>query len=254
MRCRLGLHAPQAAHESIQRRLGRLLEEGNLNQPYAQCCTDMDQLFLVSPKTDAFDHNGQTDLCITLAWHVSLIKTEESSRYRVPMTDTEWQTVCRRLHRQVHLLNQHHVRWLVDHIQRGLEWLDPHMDAYCQTTCPSCNDPCCTGRGIFFNQADLLFHAAQPNCMPPVGQTRTEAQAECRYLGPAGCLLKRTQRPYVCVWFLCEPQMEMVNASSIAFQKQLLNVLRNIRFCRLKLEELFESAFPEGEFHRDSAS
>ena len=204
----------------------------------------MEQLFLAVSPTSARKHDVTDIPLIAKPWHVFLAKTEESSWYREPMTDLQWQTICRGLQGQLRKLDQHQIQWLARQVYQGIHWLDPHMNAYCQATCPTCGDPCCDGRKVFFNRVDLLYLASLGDVGPPIGQTRTEPGAMCRYLGPTGCLLARMQRPYVCVWFLCEPQMELLNATPGSFQRQLINVLTNIRSCRLKLESLFEELHP----------
>jgi len=127
-------------------------------------------------------------------------------------------------------------------IEVGITFLDPVMTRYCEATCPSCNDPCCGGRAVFFNRADLLFQLAL-GMEPPPGQTRTRPGDPCRYLGPGGCALSRTRRPYVCVWFLCEPQMELFSLERPAFQRELIRALENLRALRIELDG-FCSASP----------
>jgi hypothetical protein len=202
------------------------------------------RLFLAASRTTAIKQDRPDLPLITVPWHVSLAKTEESSRYREPISASRWQLICQKLYGQIQQLDQHQVQWLAEQIYQGIRWLDQPMNAYCQATCPSCADPCCSALGIFFNQADLLYLSALKHVSLPIAQTRTEAHAMCRYLGTHGCLLARTQRPYVCVWFLCEPQMELFNAKPGSFQRQFINVLKNIRTCRLELESLFEECFP----------
>jgi hypothetical protein len=204
----------------------------------------MAQLSMAVSPTSARKHSVAHIPMIARLWYVLLVKMEESSRYREPLTDLQWQTICLGLQRQLQRLDQCQIRWLARQIFQGLHWLDPHMNAYCRATCPTCDDPCCDGREVFFNRADLLYLISLGDVRSPKGQTRTEPGAGCRYLGPTGCLLARTQRPYVCVWFLCEPQMELFNTTSGSFQRQLINVLTNIRTCRLKLEGLFEELYP----------
>ncbi len=177
---------------------------------------------------------------------VCLAKTEESARYRQPLSDSEWQTICRHIGGQMRQLDQEQVQWLAEQIHQGILWLDQTMTEYCQLTCPSCKDPCCTGREIFFNQADLLYLTAH-NSMPlPIGQTRSKASAPCRYLSLQGCILPRPQRPYICVWFLCEPQMELFNVTPPSYQRQVIKTFQHIRTCRLRLEALYEERFQHG--------
>jgi hypothetical protein len=180
---------------------------------------------------------------ITDVWHTSVAKIEESPRHREPMPDSHWQTLCRSLQSQVSLLPQRQVGELIERIHQGIEWLDEPRTAWCLATCPSCSDPCCTGRRIFFNQADLLCLVAAGRAPLVPGQTRTRASDNCRYLSRNGCRLDRQHRPYVCVWFLCEPQMDLFNTHSGSFQRRFINVLRNVRICRLQLETLYQAQF-----------
>lgn len=121
----------------------------------------------------------------------------------------------------------------------GIERLDPIMHRYCTETCPSCPDPCCTGKEVFFNQADLLYLTVLNSQIPP-GQTRSHPWEACRYLDEKGCTLSRFHRPYVCVWFLCDVQMKILSHEPTRFQRRFLETLQNIRAHRLALESLFE--------------
>ncbi|HBD07194.1 MAG TPA: hypothetical protein DCZ69_02950 [Syntrophobacteraceae bacterium] len=176
---------------------------------------------------------------------VCLTKTEESSRYREPLSDSDWQTVCEQIGAQIHQLDQDQVQWLTEQIRQDILWLDQTMTEYCQLTCPACKDPCCTGTGIFYNLADILYLAAHSDLLPPAGQTRQNASAPCRYLTSHGCLLPRPQRPYICVWFLCEPQMELLSTTPPAYQRRVINTFQHIRTCRLQLETLYERRFQQ---------
>jgi len=186
-----------------------------------------------------------TMLLATSFLPVCLDKTEESARYRQPLSDAEWREICRRIGGQILELDQQEVQWLAEQIYLGILWLDRSMTEYCQLTCTLCVDPCCTGKEIFFNQADLLYLMALNSMPPPIGQTRSKASAPCRYLTSQGCTLPRPQRPYICVWFLCEPQMELLSASPAAHQRQVIKILQHIRTCRLQLESLYEERFEQ---------
>jgi hypothetical protein len=175
-----------------------------------------------------------------------MAKTEESVRYRQPLSDPEWQTICQRLGAQILQLDREQVQWLAEQIRLGILWLDQIMTEYCQVTCTSCEDPCCTGKEIFFNHADLLYLTAQNSMPPPIGQTRSKTSAPCRYLSLQGCILPRPQRPYVCVWFLCEPQMELLNTTPPSYQRQVIKTFQHIRTCRLQLEAIYDERFQQG--------
>jgi hypothetical protein len=169
------------------------------------------------------------------------LKREESNRYRLPMEDARWRISLRSVKQGLSRLDMAETRSVAESIAEGIRWLDIFMTRYCSLTCPSCEDPCCHGKDIFYNQADLIYLSSLGGFMPP-GQTRMTTQAPCRYLGTNGCSLSRLARPYVCVWFVCDAQMEIFREENISFQRRVITVMQDIRTCRLKLESLFEQA------------
>ncbi len=166
-------------------------------------------------------------------------KQEESSRFRRPMSSTEWSCALREISLVVSRMDEERIRTHVNGIQDGIERLDEKMNRYCALTCPSCTDACCHGKQIFFNQADLIVITAAAH-LPPQGQTRAAASDPCRYLGEYGCLLSRKRRPYVCVWYLCEAQMLEFEKETPRTQRDLLAVFQQIRTHRLYLEAIYE--------------
>jgi hypothetical protein len=144
-----------------------------------------------------------------------------------------------RFRSELALLDPGETQFLARRVAEGIRSLDPTMSRYCELTCPQCEDPCCTGHEVFFNQADLLYLAAMQGDAPP-GQTRTRATDPCRYLEPGGCALARSLRPYVCVWFLCDAQMQCFREETAGFQRQFIRTLQEIRSSRLRLERAYE--------------
>jgi hypothetical protein len=155
------------------------------------------------------------------------------------MSPSAWREAVKAIECELSELDQEKVQKSMHHITWGIEWLDPIMDRYCGETCPACDDPCCTGHKVFFNQADLLYLTALKSKIPP-GQTRSRPTQACRYLGAKGCRLSRFHRPYVCVWFLCDAQMELLNCEPNDFQRHFIGTLQKIRMHRLALESLYE--------------
>lgn len=167
------------------------------------------------------------------------MKMEESNLLRHPMTDEQWTEATGVLSLSVKSMDGTTVRALVESIFAGIQRIDPLMTAYCLQTCPSCSDPCCRGQDIYYNQADVLYLTALGDPVPP-GQTRSSLHDPCRYLGPNGCVLPRTVRPYVCAWYLCESHMDLFSDEPAGIQRSVVDTLRAIRFSRLSLEMLHE--------------
>jgi|GEM_PF-733435 len=172
---------------------------------------------------------------------VPITRTEESSEFRRPMTDESWQDAVRTLAGQIDPAHRRLLEAVANEISLNIKALDTLMDRYCRETCPSCGNPCCDGREVFYNRADILYLLGTGKPVPP-GQTRRTPGEACRYLTSGGCLLPRDERPYVCVWFLCEPQMELFQAEKPATQRQVINTLLDTRSYRLGLESLFDKS------------
>lgn len=171
-------------------------------------------------------------------------REEESSLFRRPFPDGEWAFAVRIVAERLNALDMGTLRELASRIEAAIHWLDPIMDRYCGITCPTCEDPCCTGQKVFFNRADIITLTLLQGDCPP-GQTREVNGASCRYLGPTGCRLPRVRRPYVCVWFLCDHQMSLLQDESVSFQRDFIRALQEIRQARLMLESLYEERFAD---------
>lgn len=168
-------------------------------------------------------------------------KTEESPCYRHPMTDHRWNQLLYELKTTLLGSNWLYAKRLASAIAEKIRWLDPIMNRYCFLTCHECEDRCCHATEIYFNRADMLYLTLLDSEIPQ-GQTRCIQSAPCRYLTPDGCMLSRTVRPYVCVWFICEAQMDIFQAESAAFQRRFLAETGKLREHRLALEGLYENA------------
>jgi len=176
----------------------------------------------------------------------NVLKSEESALYREPMDDGAWQQALATIRAGLSSLDDERISLLAHRIRDGIEWLDGLLSKYCDLTCPACEDVCCLGEKVFFNRTDLLYLAGLGGNIPlPSGQTRTATAAPCRYLSRSGCLIPRTVRPYVCVWFLCAPQMVLFQEESPPRQRELIRVFQDIRTNRLRLESLYERHFPQ---------
>lgn len=160
----------------------------------------------------------------------------ETAELRRPLDDSAWNEELKVLAEFVSR-ERDRARQLASRIAEGIASLDPVMSRWCDATCPDCADPCCEGRAVFFNRTDLLVLLAS-GLTPPPGQTRQAPGQPCRYLSPRGCTLSRWHRPYVCVWFICERQMELFSEERPAFQRAFIRALESIRSLRIELETL----------------
>lgn len=158
------------------------------------------------------------------------------------MSDRRWKEIFVVLETKVALLDRGFIQSMTREILDAYEWMAPTMEGYCKISCPSCTDPCCDARQIFYNQTDMLCLAAL-GISPPPGQTRIHPSDPCRYLTPTGCRLPRIARPYVCVWYLCEAQTDLFQEETPSTQRRFISALECLRVNRLKIESLYEGHF-----------
>lgn len=159
--------------------------------------------------------------------------------YKQPFSEEEWRELTKELKENFTPADRERMQKLAQAIREGLLWCDETMDRYCNATCHSCQDYCCNANGIYFDLADLLYLLVLENDLP-AGQTRARHNDPCRYLSTEGCILPRMCRPFICTWYICEPQMELLQAETIPIQKQFTAVLQMVRRCRQQLLALHE--------------
>jgi hypothetical protein len=132
----------------------------------------------------------------------------------------------------------HPLRRQAARLVQGLETLFPVLDCLCVRTCPACHDPCCLRARPWFDFRDLLLmHLA--GLSTPLLQTLGDGTSRCRYAGPLGCTLPRYSRPWICTWYICPAQKELLASEPerrrVPFQKKLESVKEG----RKRLEDRF---------------
>lgn len=116
--------------------------------------------------------------------------------------------------------------------------LDSFMDNLCAATCRACTDNCCRRATVWYDFKDLLYlHLASTPF--PAGQLISHPGQICRYLTAAGCELPRTQRPFVCTWYVCAAQMGTMDCWPQSSKAYLLNSLEALKEGRYRMERLF---------------
>lgn len=123
-------------------------------------------------------------------------------------------------------------------IYERIHTVDSYMTHLCNQTCPRCQDICCGHAHAYFDFKDLLYlHLSQGRL--PAHQTLEKSRQTCRYLNPNGCILPRTERPFICTWYICPDQracLEQVAPSAMLF---LLNSLKALKTGRNQLEAAY---------------
>ena len=123
-------------------------------------------------------------------------------------------------------------------IETALEALFPLIETLCAFTCPSCRDSCCERAKVWLNFQDLLFlHLIQGTL--PLHQLRQGLKEPCRFLGDRGCTLPRISRPWICTWYLCPSQTNLLRNMPLLEQTRFQEAVREVKAGRRRMEEEF---------------
>ncbi len=139
---------------------------------------------------------------------------------------------------QIEVCRDNNISSLAQEIAERINSLVPVLEGLCFKTCPSCDDPCCVRATVRYDFRDLVFlHSLQKAI--PLGQPKPQPGQACSLLGPTGCLLPRVLRPFVCTWYLCPSQMDLVRSSTSGWVYGLPDQLQEIKKQRKQLETEF---------------
>ena len=121
---------------------------------------------------------------------------------------------------------------------KGLEFLFQVLDQLCAETCAFCKDPCCLHARPWFDFKDLVFmHVAALSV--PLSQVLTDFSSPCRFAGPQGCTLPRLSRPWICTWYICPAQKELLGRVPAPVRSGFQKGLEEIKEGRKRLEDGF---------------
>ena len=127
---------------------------------------------------------------------------------------------------------------LAETISNRISSLEPLLANLCMQTCPDCTNPCCKQATVRYDFRDLiLLHLQQKGL--PLFQPKPDPGRQCYMLGEKGCTLARYMRPFMCTWYLCPGQMDLVRSTTSGYINRLPKHLREIQDKRKELETNF---------------
>jgi hypothetical protein len=126
-------------------------------------------------------------------------------------------------------------------IVRLYEIVDAPMSDLCAATCPTCEDACCFRANVWFDFKDLLYIRFSEQEWPPYQALSPESH-HCRYLTANGCALPRRVRPFICIWYVCPAQKQVIANSTDGRFHRLLSHLETLKKERRIMEAQFIDA------------
>lgn len=127
-------------------------------------------------------------------------------------------------------------------IKKEFEVMSDPMEQLCLCTCIKCEDICCVRATIWFDFKDLLYVYFGTGKFPEsqIKKVTLKNQVRaCHCFTKKGCTLPRTERPFVCTWYLCPAQKKYLSNFNPKLMLDFDQTLLNIKELRNQIEEEF---------------
>ena len=134
------------------------------------------------------------------------------------------------------------IRTLAEHVVEDYAKLETVLDRICSTSCSTCVDVCCSKATVWYDLKDLLIVYLNTGTLPE-GQIYKRPDYSCCNLTPSGCRLMRSDRPFICTWYICPDQKSIIaGLPHSAERTALFRTIDKIKTARKDLEEAYLSA------------
>jgi hypothetical protein len=132
-------------------------------------------------------------------------------------------------------------------IQESVTTVSQCIEEICRKTCPVCTDICCRRATIGYDVKDLLYLQLAFNRLPQeqIFRISDKRGLLCSNLSADGCVLPRTQRPFVCTWYFCPDQTRMLRKEDPGLLDTIDKTLHNIKSHRRYLLSEFTNILKE---------
>lgn len=132
------------------------------------------------------------------------------------------------------------IRTQAKQIGKGYADLDTVLDRICRQSCPACTDVCCSRATIWYDLQDLLVIYLNTGAFPE-RQIYRHPDHSCCNLTPAGCRLTRSERPFICTWYICPDQQKVLSHLLDRSDKGLavFRTINEIKTARKELEQAY---------------
>jgi hypothetical protein len=128
------------------------------------------------------------------------------------------------------------IRRQAEQIFQGYGELDTVLERVCLESCPTCTDVCCTRATVWYDLSDLLVIYLNTGTLPR-RQIYRKPDHSCCNLTPAGCRLTRSDRPFICTWYICPDQQKILFRQANRSRKELA-VFRTVNAIKAARKEL----------------
>ncbi len=122
-----------------------------------------------------------------------------------------------------------------------IEAISPIIESHTARVCPDCTSVCCINKHSRCDYSDVIFMSSLGKKIPD-DDPEVSFSDPCRFLGVTGCIRKRSERPYRCTWFFCEPLLAVIEEQMpLAEHRKFMEMLRRITQLRSEMIRTFET-------------
>ncbi len=122
--------------------------------------------------------------------------------------------------------------------REAFDTLDPLIQYYTSRVCPFCGTVCCANRHGLPAFEDLVGIMAMGFEIPEYRLDVNEKDM-CQFMGSAGCVLPRQQRPFRCTWYFCDPLLVQIEIGPPDHYTRFVQGLERLGAARRKMLETF---------------
>lgn len=129
-------------------------------------------------------------------------------------------------------------------VYKKLLLISDRMDKICSKTCVGCKDVCCIRARVWYDFKDLLYlyFGSQKYPEAQIDRIRQDNKIKaCSLLTKSGCLIPRTERPFICTWYMCPDQKKCLEKILPGSGNKMDKDIIRIKEMRNLLEEQFIS-------------
>jgi len=128
---------------------------------------------------------------------------------------------------------------LTQQIATGYAEIENELNRLCHLSCICCITPCCTKATVWYDLKDLLFIFFYSGAFPTRQIFRT-SEGCCCNLTSSGCRIIRPDRPFICSWYICATQKQILTGESVnELNIDLLSSITEMKWARKELETIF---------------
>ena len=134
------------------------------------------------------------------------------------------------------------IQLLAQQIVQAYAEVETVLERVCLASCTTCADVCCSRATVWYDLKDLLIVYLNTSTFPD-RQIYRLSDHSCCNLTPVGCRLNRSDRPFLCTWYICPDQKKVLEGLPDSDKRlAVFRAINKIKTARKDLEQEYAKA------------